>query len=279
MHIDKGRCVGCANCVPVCPVGAIYIADDKRATVNTEECVECFTCYRGLSTEHLPGHVIRVLRGLLRLFRLRFEPDPDVCPTAALTPDELTWPRTLRRAFSDPEVPHEATGITGRGTAEVKTNDVTGRVGVGEAGFVVELGRPGVGVRFHEVEKAARALAAAGVRFERNNPVTALMTDAETGELRTDILEEKILSCIVECKTGLERVPEVLKVVEEVSRKLDTVVSVGVSTRCGPDGSDPLKDVLTSLGYDFYRGKVNLGLGRRTNAPAQAAPQPAGGQS
>jgi formate hydrogenlyase subunit 6/NADH:ubiquinone oxidoreductase subunit I len=27
-HIDKRKCVGCANCVPVCPMGAIYIGYD-----------------------------------------------------------------------------------------------------------------------------------------------------------------------------------------------------------------------------------------------------------
>ena len=78
--------------------------------------------------------------------RLRFDPEPDVCPTAAFEPDELAWPRVVRRAFSDPRVPHESTGVEGRGTEEVKTNDVSGRVKVGEVGFTIEFGRPGVGV-------------------------------------------------------------------------------------------------------------------------------------
>ena len=265
MRIDKGKCVGCANCVPVCPMGAIYIEDDRRATIVADECVECYTCYRGLSTEHLPGSTIRAIRGLLRVFRLRFEPDPDVCPTSAIVPDELAWPRSVRRVFSDPVVPHELTGIGGRGTAEVKTNDVTGRVQDGEGGFVVELGRPGVGVRFREVLKVTSALAEGGVRFEPNNPVTALMSDAAKGQLRSDVLEEKILSCIVEFKVTLEQVPAVLALVEGISREVDTVVSVGVSTRCGDDGTDPLGRILLDLGYDAYRGKVNLGLGRRSN--------------
>ena len=63
-----------------------------------------------------------------QMMRLRFDPEPDVCPTAAFEPDELAWPRVVRRAFSDPRVPHESTGVDGRGTEEVKTNDVTGRV-------------------------------------------------------------------------------------------------------------------------------------------------------
>ena len=279
MHIDKARCVGCANCVPVCPMGAIYIGEDRRATINADECVECFTCYRGLSTEHLPGSVIRALRNVLRFLRLRFEPDPDVCPTAAIVPDELPWPRSVRRVFSDPVVPHEVTGIGGRGTAEVKTNDVTGRIQDGDGGFVVEFGRPGVGVRLREVDKATTALAAAGVHFEPNNPVTALMSDVASGQLRTDVLNEKILSCIVEFKVKLEQVPQILRVVEDLSRRVDTVVSVGVSARCSANGADPLKEVLSNLGYDFYRGKVNLGLGRRSNPPVcQSKPSLTGGR-
>jgi hypothetical protein len=39
-------------------------------------------------------------------------------------------------------VPHESTGIEGRGTEEVKTNDVTGRVNIGEVGFTIESEGP-----------------------------------------------------------------------------------------------------------------------------------------
>ena len=58
-----------------------------------------------------------------------------VCPTAAIEPDELSWPRVVRRAFSDPLVSYESTGGHGRATEEVKTNDITRRVKEGEAGF------------------------------------------------------------------------------------------------------------------------------------------------
>ena len=43
--------------------------------------------------------------------------------------------------------PHESTGVHGRGTEEVKTNDVSGRVQVGEVGFTIEFGRPSTGCR------------------------------------------------------------------------------------------------------------------------------------
>ena len=265
MRIDQYKCVACGNCIPVCPVGAIYIDPALgRAQVNQDECVECHTCYRGMSKEHLWPPMVRAIRKAARALRFRFDPEPDICPTDALTPQELSWPRIVRRAFSDPLVPHESTGIHGRGTAEVKTNDVTGRVKEGEAGFVIEFGRPGVGARFREIQRMTKALAALGVEFEKKNPVTSLMTDTAKGLIREDILNEKILSAIVEVKVGLEQVPQILKTVRQVSRGLETVVAVGVSTRCDTDGSEHLSALLAAEGYPAYRGKTNLGLGRVT---------------
>jgi spore coat polysaccharide biosynthesis protein SpsF (cytidylyltransferase family) len=89
------------------------------------------------------------------------------------------------------------------------------------------------------------------------------MTDRKTGKLRDDILNEKILSAIVEFKTSIENVPAVLHRIEEVSRTLDTVVAVGVSTRCAETGDSALDEVLSEEGFAFVRGKTNLGLGRR----------------
>ena len=267
MQIDHGKCVACGNCIPICPMGAIYIDPAvNRATVNLDECVECFTCHRGMSKEHLNPTLVRTIRGFLKYLRIRFDPEPDVCPTDALTPQELTWPRIVRRAFSDPLVPHESTGIHGRGTEEVKTNDVTGRVNEGEAGFTIEFGRPGVGVRFRDIQKMTMALAPLPITFEKKNPVFSLMADPATGTIREDILNEKVLSAIVELKTRLEHVPQVLRVVEEVSQDLETIVSIGVATRCDGQGDNALEPLLKREGYEFYRGKTNLGLGRRPAA-------------
>ena len=52
MLIDPGKCVACGNCVPVCPMGAIYL-EAGVAEVNQDECVECSTCYRFLPSEGL----------------------------------------------------------------------------------------------------------------------------------------------------------------------------------------------------------------------------------
>ena len=175
MRIDPDKCVACGNCTYVCPMGAIYIDPViRRATVNRDECVECYACYNGLSQEHLNPTLVRTVRKVFQMMRLRFDPEPDVCPTAAFAPEELTWPRVVRRAFSDPRVPHESTGVEGRGTEEVKTNDVSGRVNVGEVGFTIEFGRPGVGVWIREIQEMSVVLARADVadvrRCRRHHP-------------------------------------------------------------------------------------------------------------
>lgn len=277
MHINPRKCVACGNCTYVCPMGAIYVDPVlKRATIDRDECVECYTCFNGLSQEHLPPTFVRAVRSVFAALRIRFEPEPDVCPTAAFEPDELSWPRVVRRAFSDPRVPHESTGVEGRGTEEVKTNDVTGRVGPGEVGFTIELGRPGVGVRFREIQEVCRALAAAGVAFEPKNPITSLMSDVATGTIREDILGEKILSAIVEVKVAVERAEEIIRIVWDVEQRLDTVVAIGAGVRCDEHGRDTVvAPILERLGYNLERAKTNVGLGRRgTPVPESAAVHP-----
>ena len=276
MWIDPKLCVGCANCVAVCPMEAIAVDPrSRRAEVDLEECVECFACYRGMSRERLNPTAVRLVRRAAELFRLRFDPEPDVCPTSAITPQELTWPRTVRRAFSDVLVTHESTGILGRGTEEVKTNDVTGRLGPGRAGFVVELGRPSVGARFHDIQKVAMALASAGAVFEANNPLTGLMTEPTRGTMNPEILDEKVLSAILEFQTEMEEVDRLLQVLATAGEEIDTVMAVGVASRCDDEGRNPLETILPRAGIPILRAKTNLGLGRRTlpePAPRAGAP-------
>ena len=244
-------------------MGAIHLDTQiGRAVVHADECVECYACFRGMSMEKLNPALVRTIRRVLRIFRIRFDPEPDVCPTSAIVPDELSWPRIVRRAFSDVQVSHESTGIHGRGTEEVKTNDVTNRVTVGQAGFTVEFGRPSVGVRFSDIEHVTRALAREGVEFEKKNPVTSLMADPVQGTINPEILQEKILSAIVEFKTGQERVVPLLERIRQLSDEVETVISVGVSVRCDEQGENPVEEVLRGNGFDFVRGKTNLGMGR-----------------
>ena len=280
MKINPDKCVACGNCTYVCPMGAIYIDPAiKRATIDRDECVECYACYNGLSKENLNPTMVRTMRKIFQMLRLRFDPEPDVCPTNAFEPDELVWPRVVRRAFSDPRVPHESTGIEGRGTEEVKTNDVSGRVKEGEVGFTIEFGRPGVGARFHEIERMSMKLASAGVAFEKKNPVTTLMTDQTTGRLREDILQEKVMSAILEIKTTIDKTEEIIRLVKEVESEIDTVVALGVGVRCDANGDENVvAPILERLGYELHRAKTNVGLGRITNPDAVQAEQknPAG---
>jgi hypothetical protein len=261
----------------VCPMDAIYVDPvSHRSTINRDECVECYSCFNGLSQEHLNPTFVRTVRKIFQMMRLRFDPEPDVCPTAAFEPDELAWPRIVRRAFSDPRVPHESTGVHGRGTEEVKTNDVSGRVQIGEVGFTIEFGRPGVGARFRDIQKMCWALAQAGVSFERKNPVTSLMSDVATGTIREDILDEKVLSAIVEIKVPVERTEEIIRLVWDIEKQIDTVVALGVGTRCDQNGEDnTVGPILERLGYKLERAKTNIGLGRVTNVQEPKAAEEA----
>jgi ferredoxin len=272
MRINTDKCVACGNCTYVCPMGAIYIDPFKfKAVINRDECVECYACYNGLSREVLPPRIVRATRRAMGKLLMRFEPDPDICPTSAFEPDELQWPRVVRRAFSDPRVPHESTGVSGRGTEEVKTNDVTNRIGIGEVGFTVEFGRPGVGARFWQIQEMSQALAAAGVSFEPNNPVTTLMSDKTTGTINPDVLNEKVMSAILELKTTSGRVEEIIRIVHEVEKRLDTIVVLGVGTRCDTNGEEHvIAPVLEKLGYTLHRAKTNIGLGRLQPSNRQA---------
>jgi len=244
-------------------MGAISLDVDGKSVVDQDECVECSTCYRVLRDEGYPPLFVRAVRRLLSFLHLQYMAEVDVCPTGALTPPELDWPRSFRAAFSDPSVVHTGTGVGGRGTEEIKTNDVTGRLREGDAGIVVELGRPGTGTYLRDVEKVAMALVPLEPFFEPFNPVTQLMVDTKTGKMREEVLDEKVLSAIIEVKTKLEKIPDYLRTLEAVHGETDAVFSVGVASRCLPDGSAPHERCVTEAGYTLSpNGKTNLGLGR-----------------
>ena len=65
--------------------------------------------------------------------------------------------------------------------------------------MAVELGRPVTGAHFYDVEKVAMAVSKlGGIEFEKQNPVTSLMSDPKTGKFKDDILNEFVLSAIIE---------------------------------------------------------------------------------
>ena len=108
----------------------------------------------------------------------------------------------------------------------MKTNDVTARYPRGRVGVAAELGRPGTGTRLRDVEKVIRTVIPFEVDFEKDNPVYALIADLSTGKLKEEVLNEKVLSAIVEFSITPDKVPAVLKALKEVSQEMGTVFSV-----------------------------------------------------
>ena len=223
MKVDLEKCIGCKKCIPFCPQGAIHV-EDKKAFIDQEECVECGICVRQIE-----------------------------CPRKAFyEPEEVRqWPRSVRKVFGDPTEKHESTGVRGRGTEEVKTNDVTGRV-----------------CRGKDVEVVTIPLAKMGIEFEPCNPLTSLL-DTETGIVHDDVRNEKILSAIVEFKIPEERFAEVAATVYDAAQHCKgTVFSWGLVVRYAEDGTIPVTKILDKMGIKYPKNaKVNVGLGRPlTNA-------------
>lgn len=234
MKIDPDICIGCEQCIPYCPMGAIHLTDEGVSEIDRDECVECGVCLRSAD-----------------------------CPTDAILETENPWPRSVRAFFSNPLAEHKETRIPGRGTEEMKTNDVTGRFKYGEVGMAMELGRPGTGARFRDIQILTMAMAELGIRLEPQNPVMSLIVDEEKGSLNPDVLDEKVLSAIVEFTTPIEKVPAVIKRLREVEGQLDTVFSVDLICKVHPDGSVPTVPLMEQLGLPLsVNGKNNVGLGR-----------------
>ena len=248
MKIDQDKCSGCNNCIPYCPLSAIKVKDEgafPTAEVNQDECVECGACLRSGS-----------------------------CRTGALYWPELEWPRSIRQAFSAVLVGYGALkkagigGYTptplggGRGTSEMKTNDITGRYRDGEVGIAAEMGRPSQGFYFKDLEKVTMCMADLGAEFEEENPLTVLM-DPETGKIKyREIMNERCMSAIVEMKVDISRAVEVLEALKEVAKEIDTVFSVDVINKC-QGTTIPVVPILEEAGIKVrINGKTNVGLGR-----------------
>jgi len=207
--------------------GRVYIEIDQ------DKCTDCGVCFRA-----------------------------DVCPVNALYQPEEPWPREVRAILSNPLIEFKGSQVPGRGTEEMKTNDVKGSFLPGEAGVGVELGRPGVGAYFKDVEIVAMSLAPLGYEFAGENPVTHFMADVKTGKLRDDVLNEKATSAIIEGKCKLEVLPQVLEALKEAAEKVDTVFSVEIITKVPPVGEIPIVPILEKYGYWYsINSKNNMGLG------------------
>lgn len=232
MIIDEEKCIGCESCINWCPMKAIKLGG-ATAVIDLEECVECNVCRR-----------------------------VEICPVDAFVQKPLEWPRSVRAIYSDPLNVHKETGLAGRGTEEIKTNDVTGRFRRGVAGVAIEVGRPGVGARLKELEKLSIALARYGVEFEPKNPLTNLI-NKKTGQLPTEIREEKVLSAIIEFAVEEAKLLDVLALIKETAKDLETVISMDVACRAAEDGSWPCARILKDAGISYRpNAKINVGLGK-----------------
>ena len=237
MKIESNECIGCGICVPYCPVEAIEMINNK-AFINYDNCLECGTCGR--------TSIVK-------------------CPTKAIkeTSDLYIRPRSIRKFFSDPATYHVETKVPGRGTEEVKTNDVTGRILKNEVGVGIELGRPCLGADFKEIEKITMSLAKIGIKFEECNPLYYLMQDKEKGTFPDDVKEAKVISAIIEFTIPLYRLEEVLGCIHRVSLEINTVFSLDLISRFDSTGTIIAKSILDNLGIAYRpNAKINLGLGK-----------------
>ncbi len=242
MKLRSDLCIGCGECVPVCPGEAIHLGNDEKgsapgvARIDFEACLECQVCHRW-------GR----------------------CPVGAFEPEEeLPWPRSLRRLFSDPLAVFSGTTVSGRGTEEMKTNDVSGRFPEGILGLSVDVGRPNAATYFRDVDRISRALAPTGARFAADNPMTELMANEATGALREDILGERVLSAVIEAVVTPAELPGALAALRDVTEEIDTIFSVGLIGRLGGAYDiRGLRDLAAASGMPPGEGaKINVGLGR-----------------
>ena len=238
MIIHQEICVGCGSCQPYCPAGAISFVDLVSA-VDQDKCYECGTCLRVA-----------------------------VCPVDAIaeSAEVQDYPRALRKYFSDATTTHAVTGIEGRGTEESKTNDITGRVGPGDVGVAIEVGRPIIGMDLKDIQKITRALARAGItEIEPQNPIHSMISDPQTGDLKPELLGERVLSAIIELKVKRDRLPLVLQTVKAVATDVESVFCLDVCTRLesGLQVPQEVLDIITAEGFAWQpNAKINMGLGR-----------------
>ena len=101
------------------------------------------------------------------------------------------------------------------------------------------------------------------VEVEKNNPVFLLLKDEKSGTMKPEVLNEKVLSAILEFKIKEEQLEDVVKTLQPVLAEVDTVVSWGLAARFAEDGTLPVRSKLLEIGLPARsNAKINMGLGR-----------------
>jgi NAD-dependent dihydropyrimidine dehydrogenase PreA subunit len=44
VEVDSEKCIGCGECVDICPEDVYELQDEKAVPVNEENCVGCESC-------------------------------------------------------------------------------------------------------------------------------------------------------------------------------------------------------------------------------------------
>jgi ferredoxin len=228
-YIDQKVCIGCGECLLLCPVGAIVL--DETSSIDPDECCECGVCSRSR-----------------------------VCPVDAIRLGNLKWPRILREVFSNPLAEHEATGVPGRGTPGIKTNDSENRYRKDQIGVFVEMGRPVLGARLHDVEKAVQLFTVNGYAPVKENPVYYLIRDHGTGSLMTEILKERVISCVLEFVVPRGESEKLLGILQELGNRVDTVFNASVALRADDQGESPFNRIFPPDTFCLPQTKVNIGM-------------------
>lgn len=232
MKINRQSCTNCADCIPFCPGKAIFQDALGKVDVNEALCFECGVCSRSVP-----------------------------CPTLSFIPSAETYGRRLRAFFSNPYLAHDKTLVPGRGTEEVKTNDVTHRYKDGEVGLCIEFGRPIPGCTFTDISIITSFIVAKGLAIEPNNPLSHLL-DQTLGKFPPEIQNERILSAILEVKCSESEFEVIAPDLCRLINSLNITVSLGLIL-CNPQLKEALINRITcKSNLAVLNAKGNYGLGQ-----------------
>lgn len=119
--VRESECIGCAKCLPVCPVDAILGAPGMMHTVISDECTGCELCLEPCPTDCIemrviPRHSAIPDEDLLRHRRRREE----YHDFRLANPDPRLWPKAGRGGFSREEARREIAAAVARVAARRK---------------------------------------------------------------------------------------------------------------------------------------------------------------